>query len=184
MGKGRRTQGFEGLFGSLARAFFMDRRRSPTLGNLNSVEGAPLGDFRPCSTGPWPTPPSASIWRDLSRPTRRRLPPLRLHHPVRPAGWSIRLPLAAGGLGPRAGVSVGGVDRVRRLDLPAPAHLPGKPPSPEWGAAAGYATSFVEHYMVPLIYPDLLFAGGFPRSGFIAIGTNLKGVSSMSSCWR
>ncbi len=38
------------------------------------------------------------------------------------------------------------------------------------GAAEGYATSFVEHYMVPLIYPDLLFAGGFPRSGFIAIG--------------
>ena len=38
------------------------------------------------------------------------------------------------------------------------------------GAAEGYGASFVEHYMVPLIYPDLLFAGGFPRSGFIAIG--------------
>ena len=38
------------------------------------------------------------------------------------------------------------------------------------GAAEGYGASFVEHYLVPLIYPDLLFPGGFPRSGFIAIG--------------
>ncbi len=36
--------------------------------------------------------------------------------------------------------------------------------------AEGYAASFVEHYLVPLIYPDLLFPGGFPRSGFILIG--------------
>ncbi len=36
--------------------------------------------------------------------------------------------------------------------------------------AEGYAAGFVEHYLVPLIYPDLLFPGGFPRSGFIAIG--------------
>ncbi|MCZ6849964.1 MAG: DUF2784 domain-containing protein [Alphaproteobacteria bacterium] len=35
---------------------------------------------------------------------------------------------------------------------------------------AGYATGFVEHYLMPLIYPDLLFPGGFPRVGFVAIG--------------
>ncbi len=38
------------------------------------------------------------------------------------------------------------------------------------GRAEGYAAGFVEHYLLPLIYPDLLFPGGFPRSGFIAIG--------------
>lgn len=38
------------------------------------------------------------------------------------------------------------------------------------GSRAGYATSFVEHYLLPLIYPDLLFPAGFPRAGFIAIG--------------
>ena len=38
------------------------------------------------------------------------------------------------------------------------------------GRAEGYATSFVEHYLVPLIYPGLLFPGGLPRGGFIAIG--------------
>ncbi len=37
------------------------------------------------------------------------------------------------------------------------------------GAAEGYATSFVEAYVLPLIYPERLF-GGFPRGGFIAIG--------------
>ena len=38
------------------------------------------------------------------------------------------------------------------------------------GAAEGYATSFVERYIVPLIYPELLFPGGFPRTGFVLIG--------------
>ncbi|MBL6958996.1 MAG: DUF2784 domain-containing protein [Rhodospirillales bacterium] len=38
------------------------------------------------------------------------------------------------------------------------------------GAAAGYADSFVEHYVLPLLYPELLFTGGFPRTGFIWIG--------------
>jgi hypothetical protein len=35
---------------------------------------------------------------------------------------------------------------------------------------AGYGSGFVEHYLLPLIYPELLFPGGFPRAGFIAIG--------------
>lgn len=34
----------------------------------------------------------------------------------------------------------------------------------------GYAGGFVEHYILPLIYPDLLFPGGFPRIGFTLIG--------------
>ena len=38
------------------------------------------------------------------------------------------------------------------------------------GAAEGYQTSFVENYILPLIYPELLFPGGFPRSGFMWIG--------------
>lgn len=38
------------------------------------------------------------------------------------------------------------------------------------GAEEGYAESFVEHYLLPLVYPELLFPGGFPRMGFIALG--------------
>jgi hypothetical protein len=38
------------------------------------------------------------------------------------------------------------------------------------GFEAGYPTSFVDHYILPLIYPDLWFPGGFPRWGFVAIG--------------
>lgn len=37
------------------------------------------------------------------------------------------------------------------------------------GAAEGYESSFIERYIVPLIYPETLF-GTFPRAGFIAIG--------------
>ena len=51
------------------------------------------------------------------------------------------------------------------------------------GAAEGYATSFVEHYLVPLIYPDLLFPGGFPRSGFIAIGVFVLALNG-AIYWR
>lgn len=35
---------------------------------------------------------------------------------------------------------------------------------------AGYEGGFIEHYLLPLIYPDLLFPGGFPRIGFTLIG--------------
>ncbi|MBF0460782.1 MAG: DUF2784 domain-containing protein [Magnetococcales bacterium] len=35
---------------------------------------------------------------------------------------------------------------------------------------AGYTTSFVEHYLLPLIYPALWFPGGFPAWGFPVIG--------------
>ncbi len=51
------------------------------------------------------------------------------------------------------------------------------------GAAEGYDTSFVEHYIVPLIYPDLLFPGGFPRAGFVAIGVFVVAVNA-AIYWR
>ncbi len=51
------------------------------------------------------------------------------------------------------------------------------------GAAEGYDTSFIEHYIVPLIYPDLLFPGGFPRAGFIAIGLFVLAVNAVIY-WR
>ena len=34
------------------------------------------------------------------------------------------------------------------------------------GLQEGYATSFVDHYILPLIYPDLWFPGGFPGKVF------------------
>ncbi len=37
-------------------------------------------------------------------------------------------------------------------------------------AESGYPGGFVERYIIPLIYPDMLLPGGFPRYGFIAIG--------------
>ncbi|MBF0420247.1 MAG: DUF2784 domain-containing protein [Magnetococcales bacterium] len=37
----------------------------------------------------------------------------------------------------------------------------------------GYATSFVEHYLLPVIYPALWFPGGFPAWGFTLIGIGL-----------
>ncbi len=55
------------------------------------------------------------------------------------------------------------------------------------GTAEGYGTSFVEHYLLPLIYPDLLFPGlfpgGFPRGGFIAIGLFVLAVNA-AIYWR
>ncbi len=51
------------------------------------------------------------------------------------------------------------------------------------GAEEGYATSFVERYILPLLYPDLLFDGGFPREGFIAIGVFVLVVNAVVY-WR
>ncbi len=51
------------------------------------------------------------------------------------------------------------------------------------GAAEVYGTSFVEHYILPLVYPDLLFPGGFPRGGFIAIGLFVLAVNAVIY-WR
>jgi len=38
------------------------------------------------------------------------------------------------------------------------------------GSRVGTGASFVEHYLIPLIYPDLLFPGGVPRTAFVAMG--------------
>lgn len=51
------------------------------------------------------------------------------------------------------------------------------------GARGGYGTSFVERYLLPLIYPELLFPGGFPRTGFIAIGIFVL-VLNAAIYWR
>ncbi len=50
------------------------------------------------------------------------------------------------------------------------------------GAAEGYASSFVEKYLLPVIYPELLI-GGFPRRGFIAIGLFILALNALIY-WR
>lgn len=51
------------------------------------------------------------------------------------------------------------------------------------GSLAGYDTSFVDRYIVPLIYPELLFPGGFPESGFMWIGVFILVLNSLIY-WR
>jgi hypothetical protein len=51
------------------------------------------------------------------------------------------------------------------------------------GAAEGYGTSFVEHYLLPVIYPELLFPGGFPRGGFVFLGVFVL-VLNVGVYWR
>lgn len=49
-----------------------------------------------------------------------------------------------------------------------------------WLAAqSGYSESFSEHYLLPLIYPELLFAQGFPRQGFIALGILILAANAL-----
>ena len=38
------------------------------------------------------------------------------------------------------------------------------------GSEAGYPLSFVEHYIMPLLYPEQLFPSQFPKTGFVWIG--------------
>lgn len=49
----------------------------------------------------------------------------------------------------------------------------------------GYAGGFVEHYILPVIYPEVLF-GAFPRSGFIALGLIVIAINGAIYCrlWR
>jgi hypothetical protein len=51
------------------------------------------------------------------------------------------------------------------------------------GAEEGYSTSFVEHYVLPVIYPQLLFPGGFPRQGFIVLGITVLAFNAIIY-WR
>lgn len=50
------------------------------------------------------------------------------------------------------------------------------------GAEAGYASSFMEEYILPVIYPETLF-GSFPRAGFVAIGAIVLLVNGLIY-WR
>ena len=50
------------------------------------------------------------------------------------------------------------------------------------GALAGYETSFVEQYLLPLLYPEVLF-GSFPRWGFVAIGVFVLALNGLIY-WR
>lgn len=51
---------------------------------------------------------------------------------------------------------------------------------------AGYPTSFVEHYLLPLIYPDLWFPGGLPAWGFSVIGGGvlLLNLAIYTTIWQ
>ncbi len=51
------------------------------------------------------------------------------------------------------------------------------------GMEAGYDGGFIEAYILPLIYPELLFPAGFPREGFIAIGVFVLGLNALIY-WR
>ncbi len=51
------------------------------------------------------------------------------------------------------------------------------------GATEGYSTSFVEHYLLPLLYPQLLFDGNFPDQGFLIIGITVLAVNGLIY-WR
>ena len=51
------------------------------------------------------------------------------------------------------------------------------------GAAEGYAESFIEHHLLPLIYPELLFPGGVPRVAFIALGLGVLAFNAVIY-WR
>jgi hypothetical protein len=51
------------------------------------------------------------------------------------------------------------------------------------GREEGYTESFIEHYLLPLIYPELLFPGGFPRAGFIALGLGVLALNAVIY-WR
>ena len=50
------------------------------------------------------------------------------------------------------------------------------------GAGGDYADRFVEHYILPLLYPELLFPGGFSRSWFIWIGIFVLGLNGLIYC--
>ncbi|MHA1107801.1 MAG: DUF2784 domain-containing protein [Alphaproteobacteria bacterium] len=51
------------------------------------------------------------------------------------------------------------------------------------GAAEGYAGGFMERYLLPLIYPELLFPGGLFPGIFIAIGCFVLVVNGLIY-WR
>ena len=89
----------------------------------------------------------------------------------------LSLALAALGLAARTHIPVGSRNRNTRLDMSA--DISRKQPARPGG---GYADSFVEHYILPLLYPELLFPGGFSRSWFIWIGIFVLGLNGLIYC--
>ena len=51
------------------------------------------------------------------------------------------------------------------------------------GAAEGYPMSFVERYLVPVLYPEMLFSGDFPESGLFWIGVFVLALNALIY-WR
>jgi len=51
------------------------------------------------------------------------------------------------------------------------------------GGRSGYGTSFVEHYLLPVIYPGLLFSGDIPKSVFVALGIGVLALNGFIY-WR
>lgn len=51
------------------------------------------------------------------------------------------------------------------------------------GEGAGYESGYIEHYLFPLLYPEHLFEGGFPRQGFIALGVIVLAINGVIY-WR
>ncbi len=47
------------------------------------------------------------------------------------------------------------------------------------GALAGYSDSFVEVYLLPLIYPQLLLGDDFPAAGLVWIGISVLALNSL-----
>ena len=47
------------------------------------------------------------------------------------------------------------------------------------GNYESYNGGFVEQYLLPLLYPDLLFTDGFPRIGFIVIGISVLLINAI-----
>lgn len=44
---------------------------------------------------------------------------------------------------------------------------------------SGYVTSFVEHYLLPPLYPELWFPGGVPSGGFFWLGLGVLVINGV-----
>ncbi len=51
------------------------------------------------------------------------------------------------------------------------------------GAAEGYGMSFVERYLIPVLYPEKLFSSAFPESGLFWIGVFVLALNAVIY-WR
>jgi hypothetical protein len=51
------------------------------------------------------------------------------------------------------------------------------------GSGTGYDTSFIEHYLLPVIYPRSLDFEGFPVSGFVVLGVIVLVFNAVVYWW-